>query len=378
MCRNCLLILLSILSCASAFAQDLTDTLFAVDLSLSANDKRAISEMIRESTLQMPETRSIGLTLFDDTVRGFVAPAVLDTQQIKALNKALADAPAPVRDTSNLAVGVERAIDAFEPEGRAELVVFSRGTIDTQSDDPRARFNEWLEKILLPQAAQNNVAISLLVPQSLNVAPEMLQLFLNSSSHQLIRFDAQREISPELIALMDIPKRLYGADDSLSENRPQAQDAPEQGSSISSANADQSGVANTRSRPMLEGLPIGRMALLVLACLLLVGVFLWRLRVQRKQPEIDDSSMSSGTYRPLTEKPGKTMKDWEKQDSDLSLDRSSSHQSSEARTKPAVVPRSFGNSSSEPGATIVRPSENSEDLKATVIRPPDDSKGSTS
>jgi len=167
--HNLFLVLAFLLYGAAALANTPTHTLFAVDVSLSAGEKDTLFEIIRETTQVVPETHSIGITLFDDTVRGFVAPAQLDEQQVKALNQIITDAPVSVRSTSNFTVGIERAIDAFEPTGSANLVVFSRGVIDTKSQDPRAqhtKFIKWLDEVLLPQATQSNIAVHFVVSQN--------------------------------------------------------------------------------------------------------------------------------------------------------------------------------------------------------------------
>jgi len=162
--RHTLLLVILLFSGGAAIAQSPTHTLFAVDLSLSTNDKEVAFEIIRETTLNAPETQSVGLTLFDDTVKAFVTPSTLDTKQVKMLNRAMAAVTDTSRTTSNLAIGIERAIDAFDAENGANLVVFSRGVIDTSTQDPRARFSVWLDEVLLPQATQNDIRITLVIP----------------------------------------------------------------------------------------------------------------------------------------------------------------------------------------------------------------------
>lgn len=370
MFRCCLLLMLALCANSSAVAQELTHSLFAIDLSLGAKDKQAAFDIVRESTLVAPESRLLGLTLFDDTLRAYVAPSSLDAQHIKALNQALAKAPESVRATSNLAVGIERAIDALNPAGRADLIVFSRGAIDTATDDPRARFNEWLDKVLLPQAAQNNISISLVVPQDLDIDPILEQSFANTAPHRLVSFNSADELVPELTSMLNIPKRVYGVPDLQPEPDTQALETAQQEPTDEQVDAE-----NTQS--LFAGksreFPIGRMLLLLIACSLLVVLMIWRYRVTRASPELNDNSMGSGTYRPLTEKPSKTMESWVEEQSGVTSDkpRSGEIRSDQIASAPALA-RSFATPAPDSNAPVASRSENPADPNATVVRPSDD------
>ncbi|MFK8082575.1 MAG: hypothetical protein AB8B97_20030 [Granulosicoccus sp.] len=317
MFKHSLFLVLWLVASGSVFAQATNDTLFAVDLSLDTEDRNAAFEIIRETTLSAPETQSFGLTLFDDTVRGYIAPAPLVQQHMETLNQTIAQAQNSVRPTSNLAVGIERAIDAFSPDERTELVVFSRGVIDTETDDPRARFNEWLNVILLPQAAQSNVAITLVIPQNLGADPQISKAFENSELHQITSMASGTSIPSELVSLLNIPDRAYGKLETAEQIA--VNSTTESGQQVSQNTLITQGT-NTRSEN--SDLPMTRMVLLAVACSLLIGILAWRYFSRTTQNVNDDPTMPSSTYLPLTEKPSDTMDYWREKETDLRVDKS--------------------------------------------------------
>ena len=325
------LLLLFIFYSADTFANAPTHTLFAVDVSLSANEKETAFEIIRRTTHVAPETHSIGLTLFDDTVRGYVAPAQLDEKQIKALHNTMADAPVSVRSTSNFTIGIERAIDAFEPIGGANLVVFSRGIIDTKSQDPRAqykKFIEWLDEVLLPQATQSNIAVNLVVNQSQanqesNLAPtskEISDLFTRTDKHSIINLASSTKVAPELISLLNIPEGDFAqgrpSDASVS---PSATAAELEGASQISTEdiSEQTSAIEIQESSNLGVLSIARMVLLAVCLALLVGIIIWRYRTRSASRSDDDTAHSSSSYLPLTRKPSEAMEEYMEKETDL-------------------------------------------------------------
>lgn len=349
MFKYSLLLALCLLTSGSVLAQAATYTLFALDVSLSTDNKETAIDIVTEVTLTAPDTQSVGLTLFDDTVRGYIAPSPLDMQQIKSLNQTMAEAQDSVRSTSNLAVAIERAIDAFSPDERANLVVFSRGIIDTKTDDPRARFNEWLDLILLPQATENNIAITLVVPQTLEVSPPIKQAFEKSEFHQITTLESGASIPPELLSLLSITDRAYGAAELPDEVVAVAEtDTTEDTTRQGSANQFATQSADATPQDSMD-LPMMRLVLLALACTLLVGILIWRFFGRRASKgdgnasDHDDPTMrmQSSTYLPLTEKPSDTMDHWMEKETDLRIAEStkakqsnSESQATAARSEP--------------------------------------------
>lgn len=335
-----LFLVFSLLYSAEVLSETATHTLFAVDVSLSANEKETAFEIIRETAYIAPETHSIGLTLFDDTVRGFVDPAPLDNQQIKILHQTMTDAPVSVRSTSNLAVGIERAIDAFEQSREVNLVVFSRGVIDTKSKDPRARFIEWLDQVLLPQATLSNIAVSLVVNQNQsNLGPglesnskEIRDVFARNDTHKYISWASGTRIAPELISLLNIPDRNYAkvnqSDASVTESTTITNTVDTDKTTTiledtisPTTNPVDANTANNAldvEEPFTNSvLPIIRLALLAFCLALLLGIILWRYSSKRASGSADHTGHLSSGYLPLTRKPSETMGEYREKDTDL-------------------------------------------------------------
>lgn len=285
-------------------AQASKSTLFAVDVSLNAQERSAAFDLIGETILDIPQDHSLGLTLFDDTVRSFVANALPSVAQIKALDQALTEAPDSVRTTSNLAVGIERAIDDPVPPGGADLVVFSRGVIDTPSQDPRARFDEWLEKILLHQALQKQVVITLVLPKDATADPALTAAFEKSLPHQIVFWREDNKAAVELIRMLGVNDREFGSS-AYTELTPAEVPQAEAASLISSIE-----VAESTAPPVRSAWHIVRLIFLMIALILLIGSLYWWYRTQRNAMVSEQITHQSSTYLPLSAKPGGTMGRW--------------------------------------------------------------------
>lgn len=307
-----LLLIFGILISDNVYAQLPQYTLFAVDTSLGHQNKQAAFEIVKQTTVSAQQSQLVGLTLFDDTVKNHIAPSRLDIDQIRALNLAMVEAPVSELATSNFAVGIERAIDAFSPEGGANLVVFSKGVIDTETDDPRARFYEWLNQVLLPQAANNNIAITLVIPADLPPHPQIEQTFAAEDKHRILIAESGAPIAAELQMLLNIPDGIYGDGaltgiydaEVVSTVENEAMDTP----------------IKTTIGPIKEEIsivPILRWVMLVVFSILLVGILILRYRTQRAISASEQASKSSSTYLPLTHKPNDTMRAFMDKDTDL-------------------------------------------------------------
>jgi len=270
-------------------------------------------EIIKEYTLNAPDSHSIGLTLFDDTIRGFVAPERLEKQHIVNLHQALADAPQAIRPTSNLAVGIERSIDRLKPKDGANLVVFSRGVIDTKSDDPRARYIEWLDDVLLPQAAMSDIAISLVVQQNQSNSNPISAVFAKTDVHRIIVSTAGSQLAPELASLLNITERPYGQAQSSVELAAESMAVKQE---VASSQENQVVTQNPSSRGVL---PMARIGLLTLCIATLFGLLLWRYYSRRATRNADETAHSSSTYLPLTQKPGESMEQYMDRETDLAV-----------------------------------------------------------
>ncbi len=327
--------ILAILISFNAGAQESRYTLFAVDLSLSPQQRNMAYDVIREVTLIKTNDHTIGLTLFDDTVRRFIAPAKMDKAQILAINETLADSLVSVRSTSNLAVGIERAIDNLGLNEPANLVIFARGIIDTPSQDPRARFREWLEVVLLPQAAEENISITLVVPQQQFIDPIIKQAFISSNSHHVLDATPGERAAPALISLLGIADRPYGEVDlSLSpENAPPTPTVPQPDDDTAIE------LTNDAATSRFDLAFIAKILFLIIATTVFCGILYWRYRVKKNPSNHSQTTVPSSTYLPLTEKPATTMNSWMKDNEDAlhsdSLDNGSLSDN-EAPTRPSI------------------------------------------
>lgn len=341
-----------------AHAVESANLLFAVDISMTAQDRAAAIDVVSTLTNSSATTAitddtsdvsvggAIGLTLFDDTVRRFVALAPLsNSEQIIALNQALSDVPGSVRSTSNLAVGIERAIDDTLPESGGQLFVFSRGIIDTDTKDPRARFAEWLDVILLPQAREKSIAITLVLPPGSTADPEVGAAFSTAEPHQLVSWREAHKPPAALLALRGVQDRPYG--DAPAHTSAEA--SATAGTSLASSPGTSPGVTlsgnsvastNSAGKPMT----LIRAGLLILAVALLIAIVLWRRKVLRRVSVGDETSRKNTTYLPLSAKPSSTMSHWVDDDS-IHTRRTAAASTS----KPAS--RSTAESASSPSST---------------------------
>ena len=325
-----------------AYAQESTHTLFAVDLSLTARQRITAYDVIQEVTLNAPTTHIIGLTLFDDTVRRFVEPASLDADQIRAINDAMADSLVSVRSTSNLAVGIERAIDNTELNEPANLVVFARGVIDTPTQDPRARFSEWLELVLLPQAAQENIKITLVIPDSQSADPVITHAFESSEAHNIVTYTPGAFAAPELVSLLGIADRPYGENDlslsSVTESSTPTDLQVNDGAVTVVENDTAMEGASDTPTPTPDVWFIAKILLLTIAITLLCGFVYWRSRTRKTASRQAHTTTKSSTYLPLTEKPSSTMNSWKKDEAVSKNAQSLDNRSPSRRETPALSP----------------------------------------
>ncbi len=322
MFKHSLFLVFLFLYSAQVLANTTNYTLFAVDVSLSASDKQAAFEIIRETIRTASEEHSIGLTLFDDTVRDFVKPAQLENQQIAALYQAMAEAPVSARSTSNPTIGIERAIDAFEPVGGANLVVFSRGVIDTKTQDPRAQFIEWLDKVLLPQATQSNIAVSLVVNHNQSThasniglnSKEIKEVFSKTDMHTIISWTSDTQLAPQLTSLLNTSDRAHTQVDPSDESA---------GDSTTSSNPEginkQSHASDAQKPFNVRTLPVVRLILLAVCLALLFGIVIWRFRTKRASKRVDHTAHSASSYLPLTRKPSETMQEYMEKETDMAI-----------------------------------------------------------
>jgi hypothetical protein len=323
-------------------AQSPMHILFAVDLSSNTADKELAFDVIKEVTVSAPKSAQIGLTLFDDTVRFYVPPNFLNAPHIQALNQAMFEPPPSVHGTSNLAVGIERAIDRFAPDSSAILVVFTRGVIDTETQDPRARFTEWLEHILLPQATLASTAISLVIPDGEIASRQIKDVFAASNLHHIIVSEAGKTLNAELASTLGIQNRVYG-------------NAPKSITVVAEILPTPLEPALYPAKPdYIESLLsdktlIIRLVLLALASTALLVVVFWYFRAKPKPRNIEQTDhSSSSTYLPLTEKPGRSRSQ--------RTSTSSPSQAGQPRTIP-TAPRSPTKQSvsKDPALTVLEP-----------------------
>lgn len=283
-------------------AQTSAHMLFAVDLSLDTASREIAFDVIKEVSVNASESTQVGLTLFDDTVRLYVAPGPLDAAQKESLNQAMSDPPPSVNGTSNLAVGIERAIDRFTPDSTAVLVVFTRGVIDTETQDPRARFTEWLEHILLPQATEANTAISLVVSNTVIVSAQMTEIFSTSDAHQIMVFEVGQPLNSGLVSILGIQNRTFG--------KTSTQIAVVAETISTPINAEELSSFKTESLDLWQSNKslITRLVLLFLASTVLIVLVVWYFRAKPKTQNLEQTDISStSTYLPLTNKPSRTM-----------------------------------------------------------------------
>jgi len=342
-------VLIALLNSKEVAANENKHTIFAIDVALGAEDKAIAFDLVKETVLNAPATHVIGLTLFDDTVRAHVEPAQLSSEHIKTLQQTIDSAPDAVRATSNMAVGIERAIDNFTPDGGAHLIVFSRGVIDTETQDPRAKFMEWLDKVLLVDAAQSKIAVSLVYLQSYPASSPINDIFAKTDLHSVIVSTSGGQVASELLAILNIADRTYGQESSeeqLAVAEPATTDLEKpaeplnQGSGVSEAVSEeasdvalaegiltpqesvvnvveQSDSTSSQSQPKTKLLSIIRWVLLILSAALLAGIVYWRHRSRRNYVSDMNTTHSSSSYLPLTQKPGETMDHYLGRETDL-------------------------------------------------------------
>jgi len=298
--------IIGMLTASPVYAGKLEQVLFAVDVSMSARQRASAIDVVHEMTNRAPPGMSIGLTLFDDTVRGFVAGSLLnETEQLSALKNALDNVPTSVRGTSNLAIGIERAIDDPVPSTGSHLIVFSRGVIDTPTQDSRARFSEWLESILLQQAEDKGVIVSLVLPFDHRADPRIIDGFSKFNSHNVISWRSPNLAPQELVQWLAIPDRSYGSE--VGEMVDNGGESPASAATDTGSLQEPVNPPQTTNRLADKPLTTLRLVLLILASVLLIGIILWRMKSRREVTSVDSTAQTTSTYLPLSTKPGQTM-----------------------------------------------------------------------
>lgn len=308
----CLLMLVS-----QAAMADTGHWLFAVDVSLSTQQRTAVANTLSQVVSQHSPDRVVGLVLFDDTVRSFVKAGPLqDMQQLQRLKNTLADMPESIRSTSNLAAGIERAIDDAVPVSGAELFVFSRGVIDTETDDPRARFHEWLDQVLLKQAQEKNIRITLVVPtEPTGDKGTAVTAITSSDFHRLVPWHVQQGMPSTLIASLDLPLALQmnePASDSSEPAPPSLPPVAERVDPLPEVESPQTGTGLMAWLTHPDSALI-RLVLLLLSCLVLALLFLLRRRSRHREIS-EATTQHSASYLPLSTKPGVSMSQWTQED----------------------------------------------------------------
>jgi len=263
--------------------------------------------MIRETTYQVSDDRAIGLFLFDNTIRNYVLPDLVNANQLKLLDTATTSPLHNIPASSNLAVGLERVLDSVTDKSGTEVVLFARGVIDTPTTDSRARFFEWLNVVLLPDAKEKNATVTLVTP-AIGASTQILNLFNNSNQHKHVIFMPGKQAPLELINVLDIPQIPYG--DTIVRST-QAGDPATPDNGDLQPTVDSKPIANPA---MSNWIPIAKLVLLLLVLVLTVVLCAWFFWSRHRQASTQSNSTlshsASSSYLPLTEKPSVQVDLW--------------------------------------------------------------------
>jgi hypothetical protein len=309
--RVLVVVLLNALPCVHAQSQSPPPLLFAVDVTLDNIHLETAFSMIRETAYRMPPDRTVGLFLFDETIRQYVLPDLVDANHLKLLDAATSNPLHNIPAYSNLAVGLERVLDSVSDRSGTEVVLFARGVIDTPTSDPRARFFEWLDVILLPDANDKNVDVTLVTP-AVGANIQILSLFNNPNRHQHVIMRPGQDAPSELITVLGIPDVPYG-ETTVQRTSPGSSNTPD--ASETQLVEDSTPTDKAHVEPAISSwIPVTRLVLLSLFLMLAVALCVWFFWSKRRRDSTDATSnlshSTSSSYLPLTEKPSAQVELW--------------------------------------------------------------------
>ncbi len=141
-------------------------TVVSIDLGISGTEIQSAIGLATSLAESIPPTDSIGLVAADEIVRFIIEPLtaeafIAEFKQIKEQLRAT--------QTSNFAAGLERSLAMFDPDVQdKQLVLVSSGFVTTSDPDADGRYTMWGQQILIPDAASQGVALTVVVPNEAN------------------------------------------------------------------------------------------------------------------------------------------------------------------------------------------------------------------
>jgi len=155
---------LGVLLCCTLARAASAPVVIALDASLPADALQAADAAITAIANQVPSDAELSLIVFDDVVQQVVPLQRVGAAQFAEIQSTLSSVKSTA--SSNLAAGFERGLDELKEQPRAQLVVFARAIVQATDADRQTRYRQWIKELLLPDAAERGIAITLVAPEA--------------------------------------------------------------------------------------------------------------------------------------------------------------------------------------------------------------------
>ena len=173
---------------------------FVLDASLSEADLQTADKTIMDISRGIADGTIISLIVFDDVVQRVVPLQRVGAGHLADFENTLAGIKSSV--SSNLAAGFERGLDELNDQPAASLLVFARAAIDGADEERKVRYRKWLVQLLLPDANDRSVAITLVAPEAGADAGILAEVLSYSGNSSLV-LSADSGLTAQLLELIE-------------------------------------------------------------------------------------------------------------------------------------------------------------------------------
>ncbi|ASJ74274.1 hypothetical protein [Granulosicoccus antarcticus] len=155
-----------------------------VDAALDESSLRTANEVALQVAGAAGDENSVGVVIFDEVFQRSTDLTVADDAHLERISQVFSNVKPS--EFSNIAVGIEKGISELSTEGGV-LLVFGNSDILLADANAVAKYSDWLELVLLPDAASKSIAIILAVPQ--NAPPSALSPIIQGfANNKVITF----------------------------------------------------------------------------------------------------------------------------------------------------------------------------------------------
>ena len=193
---HCMCIMIGSMTLCSNAAADSIEIL--VDAALDQSSLQIATEVALSVASSAGTDHSVGLVVFDKVFQRSTERVDADGDQQQRISEVLSNLTPS--EYSNIAVGIEKGISELTPDGGV-LVVLGSTDILLADSEAVSKYRDWLDLVLLPDAASKSISIILASPESAQ-SNALESIILAFPDNRVISYTDAPDLIDQLSALL--------------------------------------------------------------------------------------------------------------------------------------------------------------------------------